>query len=372
MKMSKQLWNKTAKVFAAAQGGFIPVNDTLITILQTLMTEDQAKFLQVFRKRALNYDQIKAKTELDDKTLKKILMELMDSGLIMGIPSRSTGIMVYYLVTILPGLLEYPFMKGEKGEKQKKLAKLMDNIFDDLSQITQSNYDFIIKQAKDSNPIDRVVPVEKEVDIPQDVVLPFEDVKNIIEKHDVISVSYCYCRNWKKNLNDPCKIEPLKQNCLQFGRYAKNNIDHNFAKPISKEQAMEILKEAEDKGLVHKAIHMQDPNLEELALCNCCNCCCQFFQLYRRGIIPFHTLTSYLAHVDENKCSGCGTCVEKCPIEAIELVDSLSVTNMDKCIGCGICAHHCPENARNLERTGLRTVFIPPPKIAEHDLKLIQ
>ncbi len=56
----------------------------------------------------------------------------------------------------------------------------------------------------------------------------------------------------------------------------------------------------------------------------------------------FHTFTSYLAYVDEIKCKGCGICVEKCPIEAIELEGELSVTNNDKCIGCGICSHHCP------------------------------
>ena len=370
--MSEQMWNKVAKNFVSAQGGFFPNNDTLISIIQTLVSEEQAKFLQIFRKRSLNINQIKAKTDLDDKALEKMLKELMDNGLIMGIPSRSTGIMVYYLVSILPGLMEYPFMKGEKGEKQKKLAKLMDNYFDDLRQLTQSNYDLILQQFRNGNPIDRVVPVGKEVEMPQDVVLPYEDVKNIIEKHDIISVNYCYCRNWKENLNEPCKIVGPKLNCFQFGRYAKFIIDHNFGKSISKEEAIEILKEAEDNGLVHKAIHMQDPDLEELALCNCCNCCCQFFQLYKRGIVAFHTLTSYIANVDETMCRGCGTCVEKCPIEAIELVDALSVTNTDKCIGCGVCAHHCPENARNLERTGLRNVFIPPPKIAGNDLKLIQ
>jgi NAD-dependent dihydropyrimidine dehydrogenase PreA subunit len=262
-------------------------------------------------------------------------------------------------------------MKGEKGEKQRKLAKLMNDVFNDLSALTQSNYETVVNQLRNNNPIDRVVPVGKEVETTQEKVLPYEDVVKIINKHDIISVNYCYCRNWKENLNDPCKIDKLKLNCFQFGRWGKFIIDHNFGHAISKEEAIKILKEAEDNGLIHKAIHMQDPNFEEVGLCNCCDCCCQFFQLFKRGVVAFHTLTSYIANIDKNKCKGCGICVEKCPIEAIELKNSLSVTNTEKCIGCGLCAHHCPESARTLERTGLRTVFIPPPKEVQTDLKPI-
>ena len=370
--MSEKVWQKVARNFVSTQGGFFPNNETLMSIIKTLMTEEQAKFLQIFRKQSLNINQIKAKTDLDDKALEKMLKELMDDGLLWGIPSRSTGIMVYYLVTILPGLIEFPFMKGEKGEKHKKLAKLIDKYLNEISQLTQNNYDFVMQQARNSNPIDRVVPVEKEVDIPQDLVLPYWDVKNIIEKYDLISATYCYCRNWKENLGDPCKIEHPKQNCLQFGRFAKFYIDHNFGRSISKEEAIQILKEAEDNGLVHKAVHLQDPNLEEIGICNCCNCCCALFQFYKRGLLPFYTLTSHIANLDKNMCKGCGICVEKCPIEAIQLIGSISFTDKERCMGCGICAHHCPENARTLERTELRTVFIPAPKIAEQDLKQIQ
>jgi len=327
------------------------------------MKEDQAKFLLIFRKRSLNIDQIKAKTELDDIALIKMLNELMDNGIIIGLPSRSTGIMVYSLVSILPGLIEYPFMRGEKGKMQKEVAKLMDVLFDELSHLTQSNYDVIVEQFKGGNPMDRVVPVEKEIETNLEVVLPYEVITGIIERNEIISVNHCYCRNWKNNLQDQCKLESPKLSCFQFGRYAQFLIDHNFGKSISKEEATKILKEAEDDGLIHKAIHLKNPGQEEDAFCNCCNCCCQFFQLYKRGIFPFHTLTYYIARVDENRCIGCGTCAQKCPIEAIELKDTLSITNLDKCIGCGLCAHHCPEKARSLERTGLREVFIPPPQI---------
>lgn len=359
------MWQRVARNFVSAGGVPIPISDTLIKLLQTLMKDDQARFLLIFRKRSLNIDQIKTKTNLDDIALEKMLNELMDNGIIIGLPSRSTGIIVYSLVPILPGLIEYPFMRGEKGEKQKGVAKLMNILFDELSHLTQSNYNVIVEQFKGGNPIDRVVPVNKEVETNLDVVLPYEAVKGIIDRNDIISVSYCYCRNWKDNLQDPYKLENPKLNCFQFGWYAQFLIDHNFSKPISKEEATNILKEAEDDGLVHKDIHLKNPGQEEQALCNCCNCCCQFFQLYKRGIFPFHTLTYYIANVDENKCIGCGICVQKCLIEAIELTNALSITNLDRCIGCGLCAHHCPEQVRNLERTGLREVFISPPQIVQ-------
>ncbi|MFX1427461.1 MAG: ATP-binding protein, partial [Promethearchaeota archaeon] len=267
------------------------------------------------------------------------------------------------LMSIIPGLIEYPFMRGEKGEKQKEIAKLMDKLFDELSFLTQSNYNVFLEQFKTRNPIDRVVPVEEEIEPYQDVVLPYEVSKRIIERNDIISVNHCYCRNWKDNLQEPCKLEGPELGCLSFGRYAQFLIEHNFGKSITKKEALKILKEAEDDGLIHKAIHLKNPGQEEDTLCNCCDCCCQFFLLYKRGIFPFHTLTYYLARVDERKCKGCGICAQKCAIEAIELIDNLSITNLDRCIGCGLCAYHCPENARTLERTGLREVFIPPTQI---------
>ena len=75
------------------------------------------------------------------------------------------------------------------------------------------------------------------------------------------------------------------------------------------------------------------------------------------------SMTSYLAKVNEDDCSGCGTCVEKCNALAIELEDDIAVIDEMVCIGCGICAHLCPENAIEFERTGPRKVMVPPVKL---------
>lgn len=77
-------------------------------------------------------------------------------------------------------------------------------------------------------------------------------------------------------------------------------------------------------------------------------------------------MTSYQSVINKNDCIGCGTCVEKCPTEAIGLIDDIAVVNIDKCIGCGICAHFCPEDAIDIERTGQRQVYIPPLKLSNN------
>ena len=130
---------------------------------------------------------------------------------------------------------------------------------------------------------------------------------------------------------------------------------------MSKEEAKRILIDVEEEGLVHKTFHDEcNVELKENTLCNCCKCCCILFQTYYRGIISFRTITSHSVKVDESKCIGCGICVEKCPIEAISLIDGKACDDENKCIGCGVCVHHCPENARSLMQTEQREVYLPP------------
>jgi len=362
--MSEKLWYKLASNILKAGGPPIPINETLIELIKTLINEDQLKFLLTFKK-PLNYDQIQLKTGLDDKVLKDILNELMDIGMLTGIPSKTTGIMVYRLVAFLPGLLEFTLMKGETGPKQKKIAHLWEQLFKDNTKMTQSNYGGVINAFENAPAIDRVIPIDKTIDIQEELVLPLVKVNDIINKFDTIGISYCYCRHRKDLLDEPCKIDAPRQNCISFGRTAKFAIDHDFAKPISKGEAKEIIKEAEDLGLVHKAFHIRgDPNLEELAICNCCKCCCGNFGSFYSGAAPTSTLTSYISKIDPEICIGCGTCVEKCPMESIDLEDSFAIINNKRCIGCGICAHQCPEQAITLEKTDLRRVFILPPKLS--------
>ena len=363
--MSNKLWYKVARAIIKAGSLPIPITNTFYDLLKLLLTKEQAEFLLIYSKKpSLNFNEIRAKTDLDDDAIYKMLNDLMYNGIITGTRSRSTGIKVYRLLPPFPGIFEGQFMRGETGEKQKKLAKVFDKLFDDWSSGIQMNYEDMVSQLRKAPPINRIVPVQEEVEIGNETVLPYEDVQNIIDRHEFIAVTHCYCRHEKNLINDPCKLDAPIQNCLLFGKNTQFSVKYGFAKLISKDAAEKILKEAEDYGLVHKAFHThQDIERDEEAICSCCKCCCTAFQLHYKGAAPIHTVSSYIAMLNQEKCIGCGTCSEKCPMEAIELLNLSAKIYENRCIGCGVCAYHCPEDAIKLIRISPRKIFIPPPKL---------
>jgi len=102
---------------------------------------------------------------------------------------------------------------------------------------------------------------------------------------------------------------------------------------------------------------------DETSICNCCKDCCGTFELWRGGTMPMINFSNFLSKIDEEACVGCGTCVDKCPTDAISLNDAnIAERNAEWCIGCGVCAHFCPEHAISLIQEQ-RKVFVPPPRL---------
>ncbi|MHA2009560.1 MAG: indolepyruvate ferredoxin oxidoreductase subunit alpha [Promethearchaeota archaeon] len=359
--MSEKLWNSVARNVVNAGVFPVPVSDSLIEILKILITEEQAKLLIIFKPPSLTLEQIKEKTDFEENLILEMLEDLMYNGVVIGTESRSTGVMVYRLMGPFPGIFEYTNLRGETDEKHVKLAKLFHKQHSERVPLTESNYEAVINLSKKLPPTDRTLPVEQEVEVGTEKVLPFEDIRKYVEEYDDIAVAHCYCRHHRDLINDPCKLGASKENCFLFDKSAKFVIEKNFGRRISKEEAMKIFREAEDQGLVHKVFHVRsDINRGIEAICNCCKCCCGIIGMYRGGSMPLHTVSSYLAEVEEELCVGCGTCLEMCPMETIDSENNIAFVKKEKCIGCGVCAHHCPENAIHLKRTGPRDVIIPP------------
>ncbi len=365
--MSEKVWYKAAKIIVRASGNpLFQANETMVELLQTLLNEEQVNFLLKFRKPRLTFQELKDKTGMSDDKLMEMLNILMDNGLLMDWPVLGTSMMEYRLLAPIADTFEYSLVKFDRPlEQKKKLARIYEKMFQEAIEVTQTNYEGLLPIFKDSIPVfARIIPIEKELTVPQEKVVPCLEASKIIDEQTIISISECPCKLERALLGDPCKTSSDIYRCLHFGNMGRYFIEHNLGKPISKDEAKRVLKEAEEEGLVHKTFH-DDFSLDkkENAICNCCKCCCILFQSYYRGTFPYHTLTSYIAKIDESKCVECGMCVEKCPIEAVSLIDGVSHTDDQKCIGCGVCVHHCPQNARSLERTEQREIYIPPPII---------
>ena len=363
--MSTKLWKKVGSIITRAAKVPIPVTDNMLEFFKLVITEDQANFLLNFRRPSLTLEQLKQRSGLSEAEILEKLNSLMDGGIVFEYQKDKTKPKTYNIWPFLPGMLEFQLMKGKKGEKEKKIAHVIEKIFNEFSDIIQSNYDSLVPLFKNFPAVTTTIPVEEFVKVGHETVLIADEASKFVDHYDDISVAYCYCKIEKDLVNDPCKVTSSKKEiCLMFNFAARFAIEHGFARRVTKEEAKKILREVEDLGLVHKVFPEDPKRTKDIGgICSCCKCCCGVFRYYYEGMMPLHTITSYISKLDPDKCIGCGTCVEKCPMETIELEDEHAVIHEEKCIGCGVCAHLCPEEAITMERTGPRHVFVAPPRL---------
>ncbi len=374
---------KSAAGVVCKQGMFpFPVNDTTISIMKHVVEDnaDELDFICAFnQKSSQTLEELGSSSEFSEEEIDRLATSLAKKGLIFNQPN-SAGIMVYRLLPLMTvGLMEYKFMGELKGdEEEQQLAELFQKLLDDVRDQVQENYDNLVPMFKSAPPIDRtvptritedgkairIIPLDKTVEVPEEFILPSQSVEDIIDKFDEIAVGHCFCRQRRKVLGEPCATDAPVINCFTFGKSARHTAAQGFTRMVTKEEAREIMKEAEEAGLVHKAFHPGSKvSRPETSICNCCKDCCDTLHLWRDGAFPLINSTYYLSVIDQDACSGCGICVERCPTDAIELNDDQKAEQDEKsCFGCGICARFCPEEAISLKE-GLRKVTILPPRL---------
>ncbi len=373
-------YKKVAQIIAGAGGTPLPITDKVMAILKHVATPEDLDFLMAFkRKKSQTMEELKKSSKLSEEEIKKKAAALAKKGIMFNQPS-SKGIMVYRVLPFVNvGLFEYLFMKKlELTPENKKLALLFLELQQELREFAQNNYDAILKMMEKQPPIDRTIPfydneptgkeieiiVDQDLEVPTQQILPSQTIEELIEKFDVIAVGHCFCRNHKDAIGEPCKQTALRENCFTFGKSARHVAENGFGRLISKSEALEIMKQSEKDGLVHKAYHPNfDLSRDETSICNCCTCCCG--QASTNLIAPTVNATNFQAEINQELCVGCGTCVEHCHTSVIELNNESKAEIMgDYCIGCGTCAHFCPENAIALRKLPeIKVVRIPPPKL---------
>ncbi|MCP4603361.1 MAG: ferredoxin family protein [Proteobacteria bacterium] len=204
-------------------------------------------------------------------------------------------------------------------------------------------------------PVTRVLPVNKSIETGAQQILDADSVNKIIESAEILAVTKCTCRLIANKCSHPLEV------CIQVDNGAKYNLDRGTGREIDKEEALKILRECEENGLVHVTMNKSHSGH---FICNCCDCCCQSFTVLISDGLKICDPSRYVADIDPELCESCGTCLERCYFNALEEIEISGKTviraKRDKCMGCGLCQITCPQEAINL-RDIRPSNFIPTP-----------
>ena len=192
----------------------------------------------------------------------------------------------------------------------------------------------------------RVIPLEQSISS-EKLVGNYDDLKELIKNTEgPITVQTCICRKGLEIVGRPCKVTSRHETCFAFGDFAQSELNVGLGRSISKEEALKIIRQNEEDGLV-----LQPTNSLDLEyICNCCRCCCSV--LTGMNLLPKpveYFATNYYAEIDSKLCSGCGTCIDRCQMQALKFINDISIVNRDRCIGCGLCVTTCPSEAIQLQ-----------------------
>jgi electron transport complex protein RnfB len=261
-------------------------------------------------------------------------------GRVLVTTSRKDGKKYYALWTLLPGAMESTFADGIDNDERRKLARLFGKYAAEgfWNEMASSDYSQF-----------RVIPVNQTVESSSSI-LPYEEVHNIINNADVITVIPCTCRVVSRKCNHLVDAD------FVFGAWADYLIKYRGARKWTKEEALQRLKECEEDGLMHLTANVQDG---AAVICNCCTCCCKAM----KGLVELHNPRSFVKsnfepEMDDEKCILCKKCEKICQLGAITKLpgfeadgsDTRMIIQNSRCVGCGLCSTHCPEDAITMKK----------------------
>jgi len=212
----------------------------------------------------------------------------------------------------------------------------------------------------------RTIPIGESIPIRTEA-LPYERAEEIVRNQSTIAITNCICRQEMHIAGHGC-TKPI-ETCMSFATAADSYIRNGKGRRISQAEALAILELADEAGLVLQPGNAKEP----LFICACCGCCCGVLRNVRLHPQPANIVSSaYIAEHDPQVCSGCGTCVERCQMEAITLPDGTAELNQQRCIGCGLCVSTCTTGALTLVRKPESEQPFIPKDIVATTLQLAQ
>lgn len=314
-----------------------------IDILKYFFTPHSAKIALCLTLRSIPVTKIrkrlkeKFQIELSVDDLQATLNGMFMEGVIRR--SGSADNYRYSVAMLAIGMFEY-----HVDDLTCELVEMMKKYFDEA---------FGAEFFRSSLPQLRTSPHLKAI-VPEYVVDTYDNMRHFIAKtKETIHVANCVCKQAEAILGNPCRQTDNIEVCLLFGSTGYEA--RGRARQISKEECLDILDMAHEKGMVLQPGNSQSPS----CICICCGCCCGVITTAKKQPRPARFFASnYYAGINMDFCTGCGVCAERCPMDAIIPDDVHFCVDLDRCIGCGLCVTRCKRGALTLIKKN--KVTVPP------------
>lgn len=310
-----------------------------LKLLAKLFSEEEARMASTLSIEPQGLKEIADSNNVNEPVAKSMLIGMVKKGLIDIKRVEGKGFM-FHLIPFVVG-----FYERQNAKIDKEFAELFEQYY----------HEQFHKTMLTGPSVHRIIPMEKAIPVDIDV-MPYEKASTYLDMAQSWGVLDCICRVQKRLIGQGCNH--TVENCLVFspkpGAFDRNE----DIKALSKEEALEILAEADREGLVHSINNAQS---EVYYVCNCCTCSCGVL----RGMVEYGSENSiarsdFYATVEEELCTGCETCLERCPFDAMTMVDEICVVDQAACYGCGLCISSCATEALTLVQKSPSELSPPP------------
>jgi electron transport complex protein RnfB len=188
----------------------------------------------------------------------------------------------------------------------------------------------------------RTIPIGEEV-LPERRIGTYDGARALVQKSEgPFAVLNCVCRQGMDLQEEPCQKSDIRETCLVLGSWAKSVLRGQGGREVDQEEMLALLNRADEVGMVLQPQNTQDPGF----ICCCCGCCCGVLNSAKKLPRPAEYFdANYFAEVDAELCVECGTCQDRCEMEAISMEGDGASVDLLRCIGCGLCVSACPDEA---------------------------
>lgn len=332
-----------------------PPSELLTRIFQIMMKDREAELVGKLPIRPFTAKKAAGAWGVAEAEAARILEDLSSRAILLDVEQKD-GTSLYMLPPPMAGFFEFSLMRIRDDMDQKAISEL-------FYQYITVEEDFIRELlTRGETQLGRAFVNESVLSGENALhVLDYEKASHVIKTSEYMGVGMCYCRHKMQHLGKNCDA-PMDI-CMTFGGTAASLIKYGHARRVDEKEGMQLLEQA----YAHNLVQFGENVREEVSfICNCCGCCCEAMIAARSfGFAhPVHT-TNFLPDIRDETCTGCGKCVDRCPVEALVLVSAndperpgrkKAKLHEELCLGCGLCVKACPKNSILLKSREKRVI----------------